>query len=185
MEDQAAGKAMIHERVIAPLMAQGMRKPKRLSVEDHAAVLDRIAARLWYLSADQADALAEVIARNAGGALRNVWPDEVSVMNWAALIEPPPASDSRFVRSYMASRAGVSALEEGPAVAMSLLKHCKEAGRPPNAFEWERLRDRAREWDRARLRAEEGGDRAVLDRFAESEARARALVHPGQSEAAL
>lgn len=132
--------------MLDPLVGAGMRKQKRMSAGDHEAMLDRLERRLGYLSDACLEALADTVRRNAVGADRNVWPAEVSVMNWAAALEPPPDRDSKLVTTYLASAAGRRAWEEGPEVAVALRRHLKREGRPPHAYDWKLIRERAAEW---------------------------------------
>lgn len=158
----ARSESAVRRIVIDPLLGMGLRKPKSRSVVDQAEFLARLERRLGYLEEAQLGALAEVIQRAAGGDARNVWPDEVSILNWASAMEPPPDGDSRLVTSYLASAAGRRAWEEAPEVAVALRAHLRRVGRPPiGDYDWEKIRGKAVGWHRelariARLE-EEGG----------------------------
>lgn len=183
-------QAVAWDLLVAPLIDMGLRKQRRHTAEEHDAIMRRVAAKVSYLDEGQLVALAEVVARNAGGAARNVWPDEVSICNWAAAIEPPPESDSKLVRSYMASRAGRAALEEGIEVAVALRRHLKREGRPPSSWDWKMIREAADGWRRQRgeyMRAERDGRagdvaKRWLAEFAKVADQARTLVQGSDSD---
>lgn len=145
----ARSESAVWRIVIGPLLGMGLRKPKSRSVEDQAEFLARLDRRLGYLSDAALDALAEVIRRGAVGDARNVWPDEVSILNWATAIEAPPDCESRLVISYLGSAAGRRAWEEAPEVAVALRAHLRRFGRPPlGDYDWEKIRGRADSWRR-------------------------------------
>ena len=100
------GKARVRAVLIDPLEAGGMQRRSGQKVEDHAAVLASLEARLAYMTEASLAALAEVVERHAGGSRQDRWPGEVPICNWARRIQEPPASESRLVRSYLQSGAG-------------------------------------------------------------------------------
>lgn len=192
MDEQALkeGKDRVRRHLTGLLAGRGMVRRPGVSVADHAATLASIEARLAYLSADQLDALAEVVERHAGGKHRNRWPAEASVMNWAVRIQAPPPSDSRFVRSYMASAPGRRALEQD--YVTELWRHIKHHGpRPLTGYELTKIRDEADQNRRLRLRIkgqiERGvagpADMAWLDAYWRDRERAVALVGVATSPA--
>ncbi|HMR51210.1 MAG TPA: hypothetical protein PKA33_01600 [Amaricoccus sp.] len=178
--------AIAWAEVIVPLLDMGLRKQRQQSKDEHAAMLRRLARKVSYLDRAQLGGLREAIARMAGGRARNLWPDEVSILNRAADIEAPPARDSRLVSSYLASRAGRSAWEEHPTVAASLRKHLKDTGLPPTKWDWTQIRERAAGWRRwaEELRAREAlseDEAALLGKFDAMIAKVGAIVSGGVS----
>ena len=131
MEGEALkeGKDRVRQALIEPLIRAGMVRRSGATLPDHAAMMDRLEARLAYMSPEMLLALAEIVERHADGKAKNVWPAEVSICNWARDLEPPPPSESRLVRSYMQSSAGALAYGEG--YALELFLYLKKFGRPP------------------------------------------------------
>lgn len=134
MEGQALkeGKARVKDLLTDHLTAQGMVRKRGVSVEDHAAFLASVEARLAYMKADKLSALAEICQRYAGGKTKDVWPSEQSIMGWAMRLQVPPASHSRLVRTYLQSGAGRAALASG--YHAELMGHLKKFGAPPNDY---------------------------------------------------
>lgn len=190
-ETQKDRRERVRKLLVEPLQAQGMRKPRSRAAEDHQDFLDRLERRLAYLGADHLEALAEVVLRNAEGASRNVWPAEASIVNWAAVLEPPPDRDSRLVQSYLASAAGQRAWDEAPSVAVALRRHLRKAGRPPQEFDWIAIRRQAETWEsemaRIREQVAEGSasseQRERLDAWERMQDRVRSLVFSQESAA--
>ncbi|SIO36693.1 hypothetical protein SAMN05444722_1700 [Rhodovulum sp. ES.010] len=192
MEGEALreGKARVRAWLVEPLEARGMVRRARVTLAEHEGALDRLAARLAYMTEDGLAALAEVVERHAEGKARNVWPAEVSICNWARRIEPPPASESRLVRSMLQSAAGRAAAEGGYAVELFL--YLKKFGQPPiGDYGWHTIRREAEENARRRRRiaelAEDGAvapsDRDWLDGYLATRARVLDIVQAGERTA--
>ena len=157
-ETQRVRRERVRRLLIDPLVARGLRKRKGVSAEDHALFLERVERRLAYLPEHHLATLVEVLERNADGANRTCWPGEASIVAWAAGLMPPPDANSRLVRSFLASAAGLRAWEEDPAVAVALWVYLRQFGRPPLEGDWPGLRVQAREWLGKRARAVEARD---------------------------
>lgn len=142
-DELKAGKERVRVHLIEPLVREGMRRKRGVTVDDHRAFLDRLAALLSYMRADALDMLARRVRMMGGGKKKDIWPSEISIKNWARSLQEPPPSDSRFIRSYMQSAAGQAALAGGYAV--ELYGYMKRQGVKPTAFALAQLRDRARE----------------------------------------
>lgn len=185
-------KAVAWDVLIGPLIELGLRKQRRHTAEQHGEMLERVARKVSYLERAQLEALRDVVARHANGPKRNTWPDEVSVLNWAALLAPPPDRDSRLVVTYMASSAGRRALGEGVEVAVALRQHLKRTGRPPGDYDWKSIRNKAAAWAEHRQRLELDHARGVLGSedaawlrdFGEIAAKVRRLVEQGETDEA-
>lgn len=141
------GKERVRMNLIEPLVKGGMVRKRGQKVEDHDKFLASLEARLAYMAEDRLQALAEVVERYAGGPQKNVWPAEVSIMNWARLLQEVPASESRLVRSYLQSRAGDAAQSGGYLV--ELFVYLKRFGAPPNDYSMKGIREEA-EYNRCR-----------------------------------
>lgn len=135
------GKALVRINLIEPLVKGGMVRKRGQTVEDHQKMLTSLEARLAYMRADRLAALAEVVEHFAEGSKKNVWPAEVSIINWARRLQEPPASQSRLVRSYLQSGAGSAALAGGYVVELFI--HLKKYGTPPNDFTMKGIREGA------------------------------------------
>jgi len=144
------GKVRVRSLLIDPLERRGLERRRGVRLEDHQAFLANLEARLAYMQPDKLMALAEVVERHATGKLKTHWPTEVSIMNWARLIQVPPASESRLVRTYMQSNAGVAARDGGHLV--ELFGYLKKWGAPPNGYSMSEIRKEA-DQNRSRLSA--------------------------------
>lgn len=147
------GRARVQTHLIAPLEGQGMQRGTRDTVAGHAAFLDKLRNRLAYMTAPNLTALAEIVANMAGGKHRDRWPAEVAVMNAARRLQVPPASESRMVRTWLQSAAGLRALDGDYHVEAFFWM--KRAGNVPNDFVVTELRREAeaRRAELTRLRA--------------------------------
>jgi hypothetical protein len=154
------GKARVRLHLIEPLVSGGMMRKRGQKVEEHERFLSSLEARLAYMAADRLQALAEVVERYAGGPQKNIWPAEVSIMNWARRLQEAPASESRLVRSYLQSGAGEAAKSGGYLV--ELFSYLKRFGMPPNDFAMKEIRDRseANQRKRSQIQREREAGRA-------------------------
>jgi len=140
-QELKAGKERVSDLLIKPLVKRGLVRKRSHSEAHHLDFLESLQARLAYMAADRLAALAEVIECHAEGARKNVWPSEVSIMNWARRLQIPPSSESRLVRSYLQSAAGRAARDQGYLV--ELFFHLRKFGAPPNDYSLGQIRDQA------------------------------------------
>lgn len=159
-EELRLGKERVQVHLVGPLEAKGMVRKRGCSVEEHERFVATICARLAYMTERNLMALADVVERYAGGKQRDVWPSEVSICNWACRLQVPPASQSRFVRTYLQSAAGDAAAAGGYLV--ELLAHLKKMGTPPNDYVL------------AQMRADADANRRRLDNIPRDHAQGRA-----------
>lgn len=190
MESDAlkAGKERVRQHLINPLTSQGMKRAGGLTVAQHEAAMEGLAARLAYLTVPNIEALAEIVAAHGTGKNKDRWPAELVICNWARQLQEPPPSDSRFVTTYLRSRVGRQARAEGWAVELYL--SIKKFGQPPNSYVVATLRQEADKNMRSRLRIEEearGGtvapqDRQWLDWYLHVEGRVAAIMDAQDQE---
>ncbi len=128
-EELKQGKARVYRVLLEPLKERGMARPARMTVAAEQDMMDRLAARLAYMAEDRLQALAEVVEAHGGGKLRNTWPAEVSICNWARRIQQPPAGVSRLVRTMLQSAAGDAA--EAGGYLVELFRFLRKHGTPP------------------------------------------------------
>lgn len=184
------GKARVRSLLIEPLERRGMDRKRSVRLEDHQAFLSSLEARLAYMTPEKLAALTEVVERHATGKLKTVWPTEVSIMNWARLLQVPPASESRLVRSYLQSGAGRAARDGGYLV--ELFTYLKKWGAPPNDYSMSGILAEA-DWNRSRLasiaRAVENGRASASEvqwqqRYHQTESRCLDIIKSKQEGAA-
>ncbi|TNJ48098.1 hypothetical protein [Phaeobacter sp. B1627] len=144
------GKARVRSLLITPLERRGMERRRAVRLEEHQVFLASLEARLAYMQAEKLVALAEVVERHGTGKLKTIWPTEISIMNWARLLQVPPASESRLVRTYLQSGAGRAAREGG--FLVELFTYLKKWGAPPNDYSMAEIRKEA-DWNRGKLAA--------------------------------
>jgi hypothetical protein len=162
MEGEALreGKARVMRVLITPLVDAGMTRHGRMTVEQEQAMIERLVARLAYMSEGSLEALAEVVGSHARGRSRNAWPAELSICNWARRIEEPPATVSRLVRSMLQSASGDAA--EAGGYLVELFRYLRKHGRPPTeTYCYDLIRSQAEDNQRRRARI-----RADLERGA-------------------
>lgn len=184
MESEAlkAGKARVREHLIDPLTRQGMKRAGGLTVAQHDAAMEGLAARLAYMTVENIEALAEIVSGKGAGKNKDRWPAELVICNWARQLQEPPPSDSRFVTTYLRSRVGRQALAEGWAVELYL--SIKKMGQPPNTYVIATLkqeadsnmRRRMRIADEARIGTVAPQDRQWLDWYWQVEGRVAAIM---------
>lgn len=178
------GKERVKACLLDRLDRIGMRRAKGMTAARHEAMFDRLQCLLAYMPAEMLLALAEVIERNARGVLRNQWPDEATLRNWARDLMPPPPSESRLVRTYVQS-VGEHALAGGHLTEIYL--YLKRFGKPPNDGGWRLIRDRAKENASRKARAIERGDKNELnwlEGYDRNAARALEILYSKQVRAA-
>ncbi len=140
-EELRQGKERVRLYLTDALKQTGLERKRGVTVKDHEAMLNNLQARLAYMSKENLQALAETVGVYAGGPLKNIWPAEVSICNWARRIQRPPAGQSRLVRSYLQSGAGDLAKSSGYLV--ELFDHLRKFGAPPNSYSLEAIREEA------------------------------------------
>lgn len=162
-EELRAGKAQVLEHLINPLNKIGMVRKKGMTLETHKGVQDSITARLAYMDVGTLQALAEVVEGHALGPDKDQWPSVTNITAWARALQPPPASESRLVRSFLQSAPGTRAVEGGYVV--ELRRFLKRNGRPPAEYDMVKIRGDATENSRRRLLIEENNKagRTVAD----------------------
>jgi len=187
-EDLKDGKARVRRVLIEPLEAV-LALEKGMTRARHEQGLAHLEAVLAYMDEGDLDALRQGIQETCARARTDRWPSKQSVLNAAAALCPPPASDSDMVRSFMRSRAGRTALSEGWHVELYLTL---KDGKPPltdAAYQVLRARavERAAELERARDRIRRGaardGDGRTVEDWTRLDGRARALI-PADAEGA-
>ncbi|XAT57859.1 hypothetical protein GN241_11105 [Rhodobacteraceae bacterium IMCC1335] len=159
--EQKEGKERVRQCLIEPLNQRGMVRKRGRSVEDHDKMLASLEARLAYMFEDRLKALAEVVERYASGPKKNIWPAEVSICNWAVLLQKPPASESRLVRSYLQSGAGDAAKSGGYLV--ELFFYLKKFGAPPNGYAASQIKQQAEGNQRKRASIQRDQERGRAD----------------------
>jgi hypothetical protein len=145
MDGQALvdGKARVRAQLVDVLSAQGMVRPRGVSVDAHAAAMDSLCARLAYMADDALAGLAEIVAAKGDGKRGDVWPSVIAICAWAARLQPPPPSDSRMIVSFLRSVAGTQARAER--CLPELLAYLKRQGEPPKlgGYAWNQIIDDA------------------------------------------
>lgn len=159
------GRARVRLLLIEPLVAEGLQRPRghQHTADSHAAFLDRLQDRLAYLDPANLEVLRHVILRLAEGPFMNTWPAMATILNNAHRLAPPP--DAPIVASWLASVEGPQAAAAGHLVELHafLVRH----GRPPLAWDLDRIRDDARDngqrCERSRERLAAGRDLSADD----------------------
>lgn len=183
-ESEAAFRRVDH-LLIEPLRDAGLRKQRRMTAEGLEEMLGQLRRKLSYLSDASLEALREIVERHAGGAARNLWPDQVSILNWARALQEPPEGESRLVVNFMACEAARRFYEEaGIEGAIALRKFLIRQHRAPCSYGWTLIRQQAEEWRRRRsILRERGGalseaDQTWLAGFEAAGTECRALMFP-------
>lgn len=190
MEGQALkeGRARVRVHLVDYLEhpTRGMMRKPGVSLTDHAAFLDRLQNRLAYMTAANLRCLAEQCIRDAGGKHRNRWPGEVTIINRASMLQTPPGSVSRLVRTYLQSAAGQAAMAAGYEV--ELFDYLRAYGVPSGERAFDLMRDKAgaERGRRARIRREvdagvaSPSEVAEVELFLRKRAKVRDIITAGQ-----
>lgn len=163
MEGEALreGKARVREVLIDPLVNAGMTRHGKMTVEQEAAMIERIVSRLAYMGEDALAALREVVEAHARGRSRDAWPSELFILNSARRIEAPPATVSRLVRSMLQSASGDAA--EAGGYLVELFRYLRRHGRPPTeTYCHDLIRAQAEDNQRRRARIRRDRDRGAV-----------------------
>lgn len=152
-EEQIAetGRRAVRTHLIEPLQAEGMKRRKGETLEDEQAYIERLVRRLSYMRAEALDELLPIVRGLAGGGGRNRWPDEISVLNFAHAIQPPPDVSDDILTSWLRSVEGPIVRREGTLAATRMF--IKRFRRPPkdkagSRFYAGQVREMQREIDR-------------------------------------
>jgi hypothetical protein len=101
--------ARVRRLLIDPLEGLGFRRKAGVGLDDHRAVMDRLAENVAYLSDDSLRALGEMLRTKGEGAQRNIWPAPATVYALAELIQRRPIEELpgclRWFRSVEGPRA--------------------------------------------------------------------------------
>lgn len=178
------GKDRVQTLLLDRLELIGMKRGKNMTLPKQEEMYERLRGKLAYMPSEFLQALANAIRCNARGILRNTWPSEITLLNWARDLLKPPASDSKLVRTFVQS-VGERALSEGHLTELYL--YLKTFGHPPSGDGWRLIRRRAQENASRAIRAIERDDQDELKWLAihnQSAARALELLHLKEQKAA-
>lgn len=188
-EPIAEAPSRVLSHLIRPLEALGLEKPPRMTRREFDAMRARLERRLDHMSAAGLEALQGWIAERAGGALKDRWPKEITILNVARSIEPEPDNRRLVVSRYMASQHGRDALTRGPHRAAALLRYVQTLGIPGGGWSWGKVSAYEDEIGRtiAKLeRLRDDGDPSAepeLFKWAAHFVQVRKLVYPPDGDA--
>lgn len=180
-----SGRDRVRAHLIRPLEADGLIRPKGVTVEAHAAFLAKLVDRLAYLDNPLLTVLAEVVLREAVGRARNQWPAFATIWNTAIRLREPPDDERHIMVTWLRSVEGPRAIEAGYAV--ELRRWLRIHGRPPGTFPMAQIRDQARDnarqreliADRSRRGVATRDDEQWLAAYQREQAQCQALVADG------
>lgn len=138
MDRQATkeGKERVRVHLLVPLQdVMRFRRPRKVSEGAHLAGLAEVQARLAAWSEEDLIALRELVVASAKSD--GEWPAPAVVLGWANAIRRGEPSDSRMVRSYLASAAGRRALASG--CHIELWRWLKQRRFPKGDADWRAL----------------------------------------------
>lgn len=124
-----AGRRAVRQRLIEPLQAEGMKRPRGESLDAEKEFLNKVVDRLSYMRADMLDRLLPIIREAASGKNKNCWPDLIVFTNMARHIQAPPDKSDEILYSWLHSRAGAHARDAG--TLMATRKFIKNHRKPP------------------------------------------------------
>ena len=149
-KQEPTGRAAVRSYLIEPLKLLGLVRPAGVTLEVHAAQLEKLQDRLAYLGRNELEILCDAIEANAEGDAGDRWPAIVTIIKWAADMKAPPDEEHRLVVSWLQSVEGPKALEGGYAV--ELRGWLRRNKRPPNAFVLNEIKQRAEDHQRQCIR---------------------------------
>lgn len=183
-------RARVRRLLIEPLAKDGLIRAKGVTLEEHAAFLDKLADKVGYLDDAMLATLAELVLNMAEGVARNHWPSFATIWNIATRLRRPPDDESHIMCSWLVSVAGPIAQEAGHLVELYLW--LRKHGCPPSDFALKAIRQEASENARTRARiardVQAGSARASdadwLDGYLSTLAYCEALVARGAAKRA-
>lgn len=131
-QDDLTGRAKVRFFLIDPVVAVGMRRKRGVSEDDHKIWLAKLADDLSYLTPRNLKALQSFAIRWAGGTKKNVWPEKVSILNAAYMLQPIPSREHEYAKSVIRSKMGRDAHEGG--YLLELFEVARKWGPPPNKY---------------------------------------------------
>lgn len=183
------GRAVVRDVFFARLDEAGLVRGKKASVAEHAALRDRMADYLSYMSRANLIVLAEAILTVQARAKSVEWPSEAVIRLWAEPIQRRPFRENRIMRSWLGSVEGPVAEARGHLV--ELYRHLRRTGLPPQKGPYaEGLMAQEAQDNRRRVAVIEeriaadvalADDRAWLAEYRRDEMDARALVDAGRA----
>ena len=140
-----AGRALVREVLIRPLLAAGLKRARNQSEATQAACLDHLIGQLDHMSADNLRTLVDVVMDAAAvpGPARGVWPAEVLILGWARGLQPRPFRLHRVVTSWLASIEGPQA--EAGGWLVPLFRFLRQHHVPPTDYHMSKIKEQARE----------------------------------------
>ncbi len=184
-----SGRARVRQMYVAPLVADGLVRPRGVTVADHEAFIARLVDRLSYLPDADLKVLAECTLRRATGKAFAEWPAFATIWNVAQTVcrQPEPDEARHIMTTWLRSRGGPVARDGGYLV--ELWRYLRAFGVPPSIAALDMIKREADEnrLTRQRLRQKHERDAATasdldwLDRYARAEDYCLRLVAGGEA----
>lgn len=151
------GKAQVRRLLIAPVEAAGLKRGQGVTLDAHAARVERIVAALAYMAPANLATLAQLVQYNATGGYKDCWPPEVAIVNWGRGLQAPPLREDRVVTSWLASVEGPRARAAGQLV--ELYRFLRARRLPPGPYDRRQIEAEAQDNARRLLVYRERMDR--------------------------
>jgi hypothetical protein len=187
------GRAVVRRCFVDVVAAQGLARPKGMSVAVFDAGLDQLIGQLDHMGAENLLTLAEAVVAAAAKPSPDVgrWPAFVLVQAWANGIQRRPYRMSRIVTSWLASIEGPVA--EAGGYLTELFRWLRAHQRPPTTFDLTKIKESSAENMRRVARIEERlshgqgsqDDREWHSAYLADRAQARDVVDQGRAARAL
>lgn len=147
-DDDEAGKQAVRDLLIQPLTDAGLKRPKGLSVADHARAVAMLVRDLDHMSPENLRTLCDAVLRQATlpGAGQGCWPAAVMIIAWGHGLQVRPFRLHRLVTSWLASVEGPMA--EAGGYLVQLLRFLRQHKRPPTKFDMAKVKEQAGEDNR-------------------------------------
>lgn len=106
-------RARVRRLLLSPL---GFRRPKAVSEEDQARILDQVCDDLGYLSDEGLRRVEQMLRTKGQGSSKNWWPDLATFRAYAEYAEPRPIEELPALRRWFGSIEGPKAIAQGTVV---------------------------------------------------------------------
>lgn len=137
--EQAKREKRVDELLVRPLLRRGLGRPTTVNAAMFDVMVSDLKQRLAYMTDQNLAALEEVVAATPGGPQRDRFPIANTILEQAALIQPPGDDASPLMRAVFAAPLGLDAITGG--WAPELLEWLRKNRKWPGGYSVTRVKE--------------------------------------------